>query len=511
MKSEISRIESPAASPLLQAHARLREAERLRQGKRLDEAQAICLNLLKAQPDYVGALQTLGLIHAERREHEAARQALSRAAMLSPRDWKILTALAGTYLRLGASEMAMRTLEQAQKLKPGDASIVATLAEIYREEREYELACAAYEQAHALDPSLRAMRTGLGWSLANLGRVEEAAQIFTALVRDDPQDLAALLALSQMPAGLVSIDVLKYLDGLRAPTGKRTEDFETTIGFARAAALHRGQRHAEAWAALTTVNGKLFVGLADAARRDDEARLRHLDLLRETQIADGQATGLQEGCRSLFILGPSRSGKTTLERIVADIPGVRRGYENPIVENAIRYTFQSTGLMTRLHLAELPRQLDGVFREAYKAELKGRAPEAQVFTNTHPTRIVDAWRLAMAVPQARFVFVKRDVHDLALRIFMKHYRSGHPYAYDLAAIYRYITWYHAMMDETARRYPEIVRIISYEDMIADPRRVLATVADLCGLTRAEGAIPALGDDRGAAEPYRAAMKKSFNS
>ena len=128
------------AGPLLQTHARLREAEKLRQAKALDKAQAICAELLRAYPDYVGALHTLGLVLADRRDYEAARLNLTRAVMLNPRDWKILTALAGVYLKLEASEMAMRTLEQAQSLKPEDLSIVATLAEIYREEREYELA-----------------------------------------------------------------------------------------------------------------------------------------------------------------------------------------------------------------------------------------------------------------------------------------------------------------------------------------------------------------------------------
>lgn len=502
------KVDMPSANPLLQAHARLREAERLRQAKALDKAQSICAELLKAQPDYVGALQTLGLIHAERREHEAARQTLSRAAMLSPRDWKILTALAGTYLKLGAGEMAMRTLEQAQKLKPGDASIVATLAEIYREEREYELACPAYEQAYTLDPSLKALQTGLGWCLTHLGRIEEAARIFTTLVRENPQDAAALLALTQLPAHFVTTDVLKNLDELRVPRNKSADEFAVMTGFARSATLDRAHRHGEAWTLLIAANRRMFSEAA--ARQEEESRLRHLQHLKAVTGTGKRTTGRQGACQSLFILGPSRSGKTTMERLVALLPGIRRGYENPIVENAIRHAFQSAGLITRLQLVELPQQLDPLFRETYLAELNERAPGAQIFTNTHPTRIVDAWRLAMAVPDARFVFVKRDVHDLALRIYMKHYRSGHRYAYDLAAAYRYIAWYHAMMDETARLHPEIVRIVSYEDMIADPRLALRTVAELCGLPPAEIAIPPLGDDRGAAAPYLADMEKLRN-
>lgn len=499
------------ASPLLQSHARLREAERLRQAKALDKAQAICTELLKAHPDYVGALQTLGLIHADRRDYETARLHLSRAAMLNPRDWKILTALAGIYLKLDASEMAMRSLEQAQALKPGDSSIVATLAEIYREEREYELAAAAYERAYALDPSLRAMRIGLGWSLTHLGRLDAAADVFESLARNDAQDLTALSALSQMPPSLAGVDVLKGLGELRARPGQAPDEFEIALAFARAAALDRAKLHKEAWSELVAVNRRVFAPLAETSRKEERSRAKHLELLHGFRAQKPALGSRQASCQSLFILGPSRSGKTTLERLAAFLPGVRRGYENPIVENAIRHTFQSAGLITRSQLVELPPQLDEVFCQNYLAELAERAQGARVFTNTHPGRIVDAWRFALAVPGARFILVKRDAQDLAVRIYMKRYKTGHPYAYDLAAIFGYIAWYHAMMDGLVAKFPDLVRIIAYEDMITDPRRALATLGELCGLVVSDSDLPELGDDRGAAAPYREAMEKVLHA
>ena len=499
-----------AASPMIHAHARLREAENHRQAKALDKAQAICSELLSAHPGYVGALHTLGLVLADRRDYEGARLNLSRAAMLNPRDWKILTALAGVYLRLDAREMAMRTLEQARQYKPGDASILTTLAEIYREEREYELAASAYEQAHALDPSLRIVQFGLGWSLIHLGRLEEAAQIFASLFRHDVNDLGALSALAQVPSDATGIDVLKCLGALRAKPGLPPAEFENARAFARAAALDRAGRHREAWNELVAVNERLFKPLADTARKDRQSHARHLDLLTGLKATDPRP-GRDEGqCRSLFILGPSRSGKTTMERLAALLPGVRRGYENPIVENAIRRTFQGAGLITRSQLVDLPPQLDEAFRGNYLIELDERAQGAQVFTNTHPARIVDAWRVAQAVPGVRFILIRRDPRDLALRIYMRRYRSGHPYSYDLRSTFQYIEWYQAMMDRLAEKFPGLVRVIAYEDMIEDPRRALATVAELCDLTLSDIDLPRLGDDRGAAVPYRDAMDKALS-
>jgi tetratricopeptide (TPR) repeat protein len=499
---------SHSSDPLLRINAKLRKAETLRQAKALDESQAICADLLKAYPDYVGALQTLGLVQADRREYEAARLNLSRASMLNPRDYKILTALAGVYLKLKASEMAMRTLEQAMRLNPQDANILATLGEIYREEREYELAADAYEKAITLDPTFVFARLGLGWSLIHLGRLNEAAKIFTALVQDGKSGFAPVSGLCQIPQDLVQIDLLKAVEDARSAPSQSHGDFEATFAFAKATALNRLKRHPEAWSEISAINARMFAALGEAIKKEEQSRAKLIDLLNLLN-SNPRVSREESPCLSLFVLGPSRSGKTTMEHLAAHLPGLRRGYENPIVENATRRTFQGAGLITRRKLVELPPQLDPFFRQNYLEELKERAGQAGIFTNTHPGRIGDAWRLAAAVPGVRFIFIKRDRFDLALRIYIKNYQSGNAYAYDLAAIFRYIDWYHAMMDGIAKRFPELTRIISYEDMIANPRGALATVAQVCGVAVPDGPLPELGDDRGAAAPYRKVMEDAL--
>lgn len=52
------------------------------------------------------------------------------------------------------------------------------------------------------------------------------------------------------------------------------------------------------------------------------------------------------------------------------------------------------------------------------------------------------------------------------------------------------------------KFPRFVRVIRYEEMVADPAAALRVAADLCGLAVPEQPVPAVGDDRGCAEPYR---------
>jgi sulfotransferase family protein len=97
------------------------------------------------------------------------------------------------------------------------------------------------------------------------------------------------------------------------------------------------------------------------------------------------------------------------------------------------------------------------------------------------------------------------VDDTTLRIYFRKYSGGNAYAYDLAAAREHVLWYHQMMQLMAAKLPDHVHIIRYEDMVADPAAALRVAADLCGLPMPEGPVPAVGDDRGCAEPYRQLM------
>jgi tetratricopeptide (TPR) repeat protein len=117
-------------NPLQDSFIQLDRAEQLRLEGKLDRAQKICETLLRAHPDYMAALHTLGLIYADKKNYERSLDYLVRAVMLNPRSWSTLTALSGVYLELDANEMAAQALEQARDIKPQDANVLVTLGEI---------------------------------------------------------------------------------------------------------------------------------------------------------------------------------------------------------------------------------------------------------------------------------------------------------------------------------------------------------------------------------------------
>ena len=77
----------------------------------LDKAQSLCHALLAEYPDYVGALQTLGLVYLAKNSYLEALLYFMRANMEAPKDWTNLTNLAKLYGGLGAMELAAQAAD----------------------------------------------------------------------------------------------------------------------------------------------------------------------------------------------------------------------------------------------------------------------------------------------------------------------------------------------------------------------------------------------------------------
>jgi Flp pilus assembly protein TadD len=491
-------------NPLQDSFIRLEQAEQLRQQGKLDRAQRICESLLREHPDYMVALHTLGLIYADKKNYEQALNCLVRAAMLNPRSWSTLTALSGVYLELNAKEMAAQTLELARAIKPQDPSVLVTLGEIYRQEHEYELARDAFHQALDVEADLIPAATGFGWTCLYLGQNAEAVTTFENLLKRGARSMEILTALAYAPSSLITADLLSELDRLK-PT-QLDASLDNSPAFVRAAALDKTGRYKDAWEQVVPANRIMFAKLADSFRNVGERQRTILSLLRTYRPVQTPADHSQPV--SLFILGPSRSGKTTMESLVATLDSVKRGYESPSVENAIRRAFQTAALLTSEYFELLPPQLYPLCREIYLEELARRAGPAKVFTNTHPARISDAALMVNVFPNVRLLFVKRDVEDILLRMYLRKYREGNAYAYDLTAAREHVIWYYQMMDLMAAKLPDIVRIVRYEDMVADPAAALRVAAELCDLPMTDKPLPPVGDDRGCAEPYKNFMAEA---
>lgn len=487
------------------SHARLLEAESARRAGNLARAQSLCEALLAQHPTYVGALQTLGAVHQARDNFRQALSCFIQAAMLCPKDGVNLINLAGALVRSGARQLAMQVLEQAKSLIPDDPEIYCTMAEIHREERDYRLAIECFCRALALAPSNAEAAHGLGDSYFQLGLVGEAAEALKRAHGLEPRSVHILHSLTQLPPRLCPVDLEAGLARVQRIGSQTQDEFEAVLRFVKSAVLDRCGRHKEAWEQLVSANEQNKTLHAQLHQKNRARMVSALEQARGFAKPALAAVASSDCPVSLFILGPSRSGKTSLELLLGQCEGVKRGFESRFAEIAAKRTSQQSALLTVSNPDALPPVLNGRFAEIYIEEIREFCKDAKIVTDTYPAMISYLGRLAITIPNCRFVFVKRDRQDLSLRIFMRHFKAGNHYGYDVKTILEYIAWYYELADLWLEMFPEISMQVDYEAMIADPSAILGRVATLCGIDPAKGPLPDIGDDRGCSRPYRAFM------
>jgi len=479
---------------------------------RLNEAIAQFEKALAIRPAYAEAHNNLGNALHLLDQSEEAMLHYQKALAIRP-DYAEAHFNIGTALRaLGRDEEAIPHYQKAIAIRPNYAEAHNSLGNALDVAHGHEEAIAQYEKAIDVRPAYADAHINLGIALWALGRHEEAIPHYEKVLAISPDyvqtlknrgdALTVLLALTHLPESVLTSDVLAQIDKVVRQGGQEQAEFENLAGFVRGKVLDKAHRYAEAWEQFITANRKIFLAGQDDFLQMIARQCADLERLRNSPPKAMTCTIDEEYAISLFILGPSRSGKTTMEKLVSTLEGVKRGYEDSIVEKTVRRVCEMTSLDSTVWFEELPPALHPLFRNFYVEELARRAGSAKVFTNTLPIRIHNADLMAVTCPNARFLCVKRNMEDNVLRIYMRKYREGNIYGYDLKAARDHVVWYHDMMDLLAQKLPAIVRVIRYEDMVADPAAALRTAADLCSLRMNDRPLPALGDDRNAAASYR---------
>jgi len=153
--------------------------------------------LSELRPEEVDVWLTLGRLHKLAQDSVASEDAYNRALELEPGQEEALIGLAMVYSDLGDKSRAAEMLRKVVEKNP-DVPTLAELARTYEQQEEYDLAAETYRQALTLSPSNTALKRAIARSLVLAHRPEEAIELYSELVANDPADVESQFRLSQV-------------------------------------------------------------------------------------------------------------------------------------------------------------------------------------------------------------------------------------------------------------------------------------------------------------------------
>lgn len=477
-------------------------ADKLRHAGRLADAKRELSELLQADPKFVGAIHLSALVEVAEGRLDAAIEKLNRALRLGSRSVPVLVDLCLLHLKQKNWDMAIAWASFAKDfLCTREHLVFHILGEARRARYEFTQAIVEYETGLRLKPGFGPSLMGLASCKLNLGQTAEAAQVYNHLVAEHPHNLDYLYALLQLPSHLIEGDPVKHVGELMkqpqsTPSAK--------LDFCQASALHKAGRFGEAWAQFVNSNSRIFSGVAQDWERQKKADEELLKWVK-TQPPFTALPANASSPEFVFILGPSRSGKSTAEQFLFGADRVVPLFEAAVLDEAVIMTLQAHGLPTERRLKSLPRELYAVFVENLRAIVAGRDDRRQVmFSLTHPGYVYDVPYLAALLPSCRFVFLNRNKDDLAFKMFTKLFTDGHLYSYSLKAIYDYIKWYSDFTTALRERLGQRALSLDYEALVSGKQEGISSLQAFLKISLDIAARSHTGDV-GCSEPYRDMM------
>ena len=451
--------------------------------KRYDEAVECLRRALSLTPNHANAFNNLGNALLAQKRLENALANYDSALVLKPDFVEALANRATALIGLNRPAEALGSSDRAIALRPdyigAHNNRGAALSLLGREED----ALASYDRALALKPDDVAALDNKGVALLQLGRVEEAAAAHEAAIRLAPKRARSYhhFALSRRVAP--GDPRLKAMEDLVCESSSLDAEDQTYAHFALA---------------------KAYADVGDCARSfrhmaDGNALKRKqcgynepevLGAMARTQAAYmGELMGRNAGCGDpspapIFVVGMPRSGTTLVEQILASHPDIHGAGEIKDFEMAAA---ELGGLTAQaLLVPEVVSQMSGEqFRHLganYLRRVLAAAPTASRIVNKMTENFRFAGLIALALPNARIIHVRRDPVDNCFSCYATLFVESLPYAYDLVELGCYYRAYETLMDFWRAVLPQGVMIdVRYEDVVADLEGQGRRLVDHCGL------------------------------
>ena len=485
--------------------------------KRFDEALASYEKALHLNPNSAEALSNRGdALRALNRGEEAA--ASYRAALaVAPGNVEAHNNLGNTLIDLGRPEEALASYDAALALRPDYVVALCNRAQALLELKRLAEALASCNRALDLNNACAEAHQGRGDALVRLGREEEALESYDRAIALRPSAPLshnnkgiALCQLGRLEEGEAEIQAaIKSAPAnvhlyYNLALSKRFKSGDPIIGVMEARALTASDLKARELIGLHFALGKAFADIGDWERSFHHFAKGNAAKRKETDYDEEQLLGVLNRTGSIFkdefarrghgdgdaspipvfVVGMPRSGTTLIEQILACHSAVHAAGEINDFDFAISELGGEAGRAAVDPEAVL-RMTGEDFRRLganYLRRICAIAPEASRIVNKMPENFRLIGLIALALPRARILHVRRDPLDVCLSCYSTLFAENLAYAYDLAELGRYWRAYDALMEVWRDVLPSGLMLeVSYEEIVADLEGQARRILKHCGL------------------------------
>ena len=492
---------------------------------RIEEAAALCLDVLELAP---GQAQALKVLYQIRRGHApaAAEALIRRVVALYPNDFWATNELTLLLLGKGALAEAEVHARNAVRIAPQNAQAHHLMGMIMTEINRPQIGEYHYRRALELaDQRGAVLLANLAWNLKNQGKMAEARAFYEESLAADPGILQTVLGWARLEEADRNFDraaeLLDKADALapgnqsvmlsRAVLHGRRRAYESALGvldeiaaqrqdgglgpnelLEKGRLLDQSGRYEDAFKAF--IEGKRLVREVSGTRYMAEhaaglaARLKGFFTANRMKITP-RATVRTDTPQPLFIVGFPRSGTTLTEQTLSAHKSIAAGDELPFIADITGLMQRMLGspltypdAMSELWMGDQREGLDNL-RDYYlqRARQIGiMEPGKRWFTDKMPLNETHLGLMALLFPASPIIHVVRHPLDVVLSVFSNQLTHGFYCAYERESAARH----YALIADLIAHYRSEMALrylpVRYEDMVANQEFHIRRMLDFIG-------------------------------
>jgi tetratricopeptide (TPR) repeat protein len=464
--------------------ALFRETQRLIETGRFAAAAGTARTLLAGEPQLAEAWMLLALAEQRQQRFDAMLAALRAAVRLQPTNTTVLLKFREAQLYCGLGAETRTGLAALERAAQNDGRLLTAIANLYLAAGAHEDRLRCTLRALELDPTARAMLANASAAETANGAVAAAEAHLDELLMRYPHDYGSYYRRStlrrqtsernhvrEMSAQLAALPVeAPEIVPLCYALAKECEDLGD---FRQAGAyLQRGA---------TRRRRNLSYDVAD----DEHALQQIVQNFTGQRLAAAQ--GGERGAAAIFITGLPRSGTTLVDRILSSHSAVQSlGEINDLAYAVIGQVYATMDANAappeRTELIRRSALLDhAVLGDDYLRRVAGFARNRPRFIDKTPWNFLYLGLIALALPGARIVHLRRNPMDSCFALYKTLFRDGSPYSYDLQDLARYYLAYDRLMAHWRSVLPGRFLDLDYEHVVQSQEQATRELLAWCGL------------------------------
>ncbi len=449
----------------------------------LDKAESLCRQFLLKHPKNVEAMRLLASIAVALGVTDDAEKLLESALEFEP-DFHL-----GRFDYVGVLQKRQKfesTFEQARRLKdsvPDDYNYKRLYANACLNVGRHEEALQVYQNVLEIDPENPQILLMCGHAAKTLGRLQEGIDFYQRSYAARPDYGDAYWSLANLKTYAASDDELQLAQDSEADEKTSIVD-RIHLCFAVGKALEDRHEFARSFEYYDRGNRLKRESLAyrpEIVSAEIESQISVIT----PELIEAKTGFGNPAPDPIFIVGLPRSGSTLLEQILASHSEVDGTFELP---NILSIVARLNGRRMANKAARYPGLLvdlnkDEIFElgQSYIDETKAYRANAPYFIDKMPNNFRHIGLIKMILPNAKIIDARREPMACCFSGFKQLFASGQAYTYGLREIGQYYRNYIRLMDHWECLFPEQILRVQYEDVVEDLEAQVTRLLSYCGL------------------------------